>query len=382
MYSVRPGTYAGDRLADDVPQAEKKSRLLAVEAGAGGDSRGHQRQAPRPDGGGPGRGRDEERGRWRGRTRTNKLVHFADDRAWWGRLAEARIDWTGPWSLLGTAVGGESPLVIPRARVSLPVLGAARSLILRVALTPAEVVVPESSVCVVVDVLRATSTLATILAAGCTDVVLEPTVERARAWAERGRLLGGESGGVRPEGFDFGNSPVEYAARDLGGAAIAFATTNGTKALMLAARAPVVLAGCLLNGPAVVRLARREAAQRGLDVQVVCAGREEGTAVALDDAFCGGYLVSLLVETGEVGSREGLRLADSAVLALRLYEAYRSGREGVEEAALAAFADATSSRVLGRHGLGADVRYCARVDTLDVVPRARLDGEVIRVERT
>ena len=254
-------------------------------------------------------------------------------------------------------------------------------MILRVAITPAEVLAPESSVCVVVDVLRATSTLATMLAAGCRDVVLEPTVERARAWAERGRLLGGESGGVRPEGFDFGNSPAEYAARDLGGASIAFATTNGTKALMLAARSPVVLAGCLLNGPSVARRARREAAERGIDVQVVCAGRQEGTAVALDDAFCAGYLVSLLAETGEVGSREGLRLADSAVVALRLYERYRLGRESVEEAALAAFADSTSSRVLGRHGLGADVRYCARADTLDVVPRALVDGEIIRVER-
>ena len=254
-------------------------------------------------------------------------------------------------------------------------------MILRVALTPAEVVAPESSVCVVVDVLRATSTLAAMLAAGCRDVVLEPTVERARAWAERGRLLGGETGGVRPEGFDFGNSPAEYAARDLSSASIAFATTNGTKALMLAARSPLVLAGSMLDGPAVVRLARREAAERKLDLTVVCAGRREGAEVALDDAFCAGYLVSLLADAGDAGFREGLRLLDSAVVALRLFERYRLGRESVEEAALAAFADSTSYRVLGRHGLGADVLYCARADALDVVPRARVDGEVIRVER-
>jgi len=223
-----------------------------------------------------------------------------------------------------------------------------------------------------------------MLAAGCRDVVLEPTVERARAWAERGRLLGGESGGVRPDGFDFGNSPAEYAARDLGGAAIAFATTNGTKALMLAARAPVVLAGCLLNGQAAARFAHREAVERGLDLQIVCAGREEGSAVALDDSFCAGYMVSLILEIGAygLGRPEGSgRLADSALVALRLYEHYRFDCETAEEAALAAFADATSSRVLGRHGLGADVRYCARADTLEVVPRARLDGEVVRVER-
>jgi 2-phosphosulfolactate phosphatase len=248
-------------------------------------------------------------------------------------------------------------------------------LILRVALTPAEVLTPESSVCLVVDVLRATSTLAAMLAAGCRDVVVEPTVERARAWSERGRLLGGEAGGLRPEGFEFGNSPGEYAARDLRGCAVAFATTNGTKALMLAARAPVVFAASLLNGPAAAARALAEARARALDVQVVCAGRDAGTAVALDDSFCAGYLVSLLLEMTDFG-----RVADSAIVALRLYERYREGRESVEEAALVAFADARSSRTLGRHGLAEDVRYCARAGTLDVVPRARLDGELVRVE--
>lgn len=257
-------------------------------------------------------------------------------------------------------------------------------MILRVAFTPAEVLKPESSVCLVVDVLRATSTLATMVAAGCRDVVVEPTVDRARAWAARGRLLSGESGGLRPPGFDFGNSPAEYAGRDLTEVVIAFATTNGTKALMLAARAPVVLAASLLNGPSATSCALGEAAERGLDVQIVCAGREEGTAVALDDSFCAGYLVSLLLESGQIarvrhaGDGSG-RLADSAVVALRLYERYQMGRESVDEAALAAFADATSSRVLARHGLAEDVEYCARAGTLEVVPRARVDGDVVRV---
>ena len=124
MYSVRPGTFAGDRLADDVSPTVKKARLLAVE-------RVQERVVAEINAGLLGQtveilvdSRDEERGRWRGRTRTNKLVHFADDRDWRGRLAEVRIDWTGPWSLLGSAVGGESPRAVSGRRVALPVLGA------------------------------------------------------------------------------------------------------------------------------------------------------------------------------------------------------------------------------------------------------------------
>lgn len=106
MYSVRPGTRAGDTMPDDVPAAEKKSRLLRVEAL-------QERIAAEINAGLLGQtvevlveGRDEEKGRWKGRTRTNKLVFFADERNWLGRLAQVRIERTGPWSLQGIG-GGE-----------------------------------------------------------------------------------------------------------------------------------------------------------------------------------------------------------------------------------------------------------------------------------
>lgn len=125
MYSVRRGTFAGDRLADDVPPDEKKARLLAVE-------RAQERIVGEINAGLLGQtvevlvdGRDDERRRWRGRTRTNKLVYFADDREWWGKLAEVRIDWTGPWSLIGSVVGGEAPRVSLAGRgLALPVIAA------------------------------------------------------------------------------------------------------------------------------------------------------------------------------------------------------------------------------------------------------------------
>jgi tRNA-2-methylthio-N6-dimethylallyladenosine synthase len=121
MYSVRPGTRAGDTLPDDVPAVVKKARLAAVEelqervaAGINAALLGRTIEVLVED-------RDSSSGRWRGRTCTNKLVFFADDRNWLGRLALVRLTWTGPWSLIGEAVGGEEP-VGTVGQIALPVI--------------------------------------------------------------------------------------------------------------------------------------------------------------------------------------------------------------------------------------------------------------------
>lgn len=109
MYSVRPGTRAGDTMPDDIPPVEKKRRLLAVEELQTRVSAEinagllDQTLEVLVD------GRDEERGRWRGRTRTNKLVFFESESPWLGRLALVKIERAGPWSLGGKVVGGEWP---------------------------------------------------------------------------------------------------------------------------------------------------------------------------------------------------------------------------------------------------------------------------------
>jgi tRNA-2-methylthio-N6-dimethylallyladenosine synthase len=101
MYSSRPGTVSARRMADDVPESEKKRRWEALDrlqARVVGEinSRLLGKQVEvLVDG--------AARGRWRGRTRTNKLVFFSDDRDWLGRRADVHITWTGPWSLIGTA---------------------------------------------------------------------------------------------------------------------------------------------------------------------------------------------------------------------------------------------------------------------------------------
>ena len=263
-------------------------------------------------------------------------------------------------------------------------------MILRVAFQPRDVHDPERKLCIVVDVLRATSTLATMLQAGCRDILLKPTVEEARAAAD-GRLLCGEEGGVMPAGFNYGNSPAEFAKVDLRGKRVLFATTNGTKALQLARRSPLVFAGSILNGRSVATLALREANARGLDIEIVAAGRINGTSFSLDDTFCVGYLVSLLVEHGGFLPRtvvdrrpanrgeaalapDGYHLHDTAIAAWRLYRSYRGEHRDVRSASLAAFEESSSGRGLRALGLGADVDYCAQPGLTPLVPQAIHDA--------
>src|SRR5437870_3641918 len=158
-----------------------------------------------------------------------------------------------------------------------------------VAFTPAEKAA--APVGIVVDVLRATSTIAQALASGYRRVLCCAEVEQARALRSSipDSLVGGERNAVRIEGFDAGASPREFLEPRAD--TLILSTTNGTQAILAAAaRSDEVLLGSLLNLDAVVARARARAA--GGDVAVLCAGFK-GT-FALDDAYCAGRIVSLL----------------------------------------------------------------------------------------
>jgi 2-phosphosulfolactate phosphatase len=213
-----------------------------------------------------------------------------------------------------------------------------------VAFTP-ELAKPASTA-IVVDVLRATSTIAQALDAGYERVHCCVGVDDARALREElGRgVLAGERRCVRIPGFDLGNSPREFLEP---AAEIAIlTTTNGTRALVAAVeQAGVVLAASLLNAAAVAS----EARQAGGDVSIVCAGVEG--EFAMDDAYCAGLLVTLL---------EGER-TDAAQAALQLYESFASPEAGLRAS--------LSARNLLAAELEDDIAWCAHVDALTVVPR-------------
>jgi 2-phosphosulfolactate phosphatase len=219
-----------------------------------------------------------------------------------------------------------------------------------VAFTPAETV--SAPIGIVVDVLRATSTIAQALASGYRRALCCAEVEEAKALreAEGGGMLAGERKCVRIPGFDLGNSPQEFL--EPLGETVILTTTNGTRALVAAAECcGRVFAGSLLNLGAVVEAAR----QVDGDVTIVCAGVLG--EFAMDDAYCAGRMAELL----------GGEPTDAAEAAMLLRRSFANGEEGLGAS--------QSARNLVGAGLESDIAWCARESVLDVVPRfARMVG--------
>jgi 2-phosphosulfolactate phosphatase len=214
-----------------------------------------------------------------------------------------------------------------------------------VAFTPGEAT--PAPVGVVVDVLRATSTITQALAAGYDRVLCCAEIEEARELAEREgpAKLAGERRLEDIEGFDFGNSPREVAG-SAAAPTLILTTTNGTRLLVSAAeRFERVYVGSLLNLDAVAAAAR----EGGEDVAVLCAGVLG--ELALDDAYCAGRIASAL----------GGEPQDSAHAAIRLAASFPSAAEGLGAS--------RSAANLRRHGLESDLEWCARENALDVAPR-------------
>ena len=201
---------------------------------------------------------------------------------------------------------------------------------------------------VVIDVIRATSTICQALASGYERVFCAAEVEDARALRETlgEGVLGGERNAVRIPGFDLGNSPREYL--EPAGATLVLSTTNGTRAVVAAAeRCERVFIASLLNLAAVVEAVR----DAGEDAVVVCAG-VQGT-MNLDDTFVAGRIVELL----------GWERTDAAEAAARLVGTWGDAEE--------AFRASKSGRNLMENApeLEEDISFCARESVLDVVPR-------------
>lgn len=216
--------------------------------------------------------------------------------------------------------------------------------------------------CVVIDVLRATSTVVEALANGARAIY--PTVsseEAVRLAASLGRddaLLCGERRGLKIEGFDLGNSPAEFVAEAIAGKRLVMSTTNGTRALVASAGAARVLVVSFLNlGAAVDAVASEER------LAVVCAGKEG--RFALEDAVCAGHLLARVRER-----RHGdLELNDAAEAALVLAGRYAPDVAFLERTA--------AGRALVEVGLGADLLFCAQCDRHGVLPE--MNARVIRL---
>lgn len=231
------------------------------------------------------------------------------------------------------------------------------------------------SVAIVVDLIRATTTITSALAAGADRVIPCATIEEVhglRGRFEAGTILtGGERGGLAIEGFDLGNGPQEYTTERVKGRTILFTTTNGTRAIRHAGLARHVLAGCFLNLDSVVGLACRLSREGGsaVPIHILCAGVEGKACV--EDTLCAGALAERV--TRALGERVG---GDDGLAACGAWRAHG----GTAASLVGALRASEGGRNLERIGLGWQVDACAAMNTTAIVPR-RVDGGALIGER-
>ncbi|HOQ39015.1 MAG: 2-phosphosulfolactate phosphatase [Fervidobacterium sp.] len=208
--------------------------------------------------------------------------------------------------------------------------------------------------CVVIDVLRATSTIVTALANGAIEIVpvlnLEDTVE----YSQKGYLTAGERGGVKPGGFALGNSPLEYSVDTVRGKKICLTTTNGTKALIYAKElSKNIYVASFLNASSTAEELRRYE-----KIAIVCAGNNGD--ISYEDTQLAGHIVECLTHDTHY------MLSDSALISLKLWEHLKKPQ----------FRGSHALKLM-MLGFEKDVEYCSNVDIYDFV--VQYDGEKLRL---
>lgn len=218
---------------------------------------------------------------------------------------------------------------------------------------------------VVIDVLRATTTIVAALAAGATAVIPCGEIEEARQRAGQlgpAALLGGERGGRPIAGFDLGNSPAEYTAERVAGKTVVLTTTNGTRALLHCRQAARVLAAAFANCSATAA-----ALDTATDIHLLCAGSEQ--TVSFEDTLLAGAIVQAC-ETRPATANQSILLNDQALIAKAAWSAVQSeilagaGLHGILQ-------PSKGAQNLIEIGQAHDIPHSAQRDTSDLL--AELD---------
>lgn len=223
-------------------------------------------------------------------------------------------------------------------------------------LTPTDTV-PECAIAV--DVLRATSTMATVLAAGGEAVQvfsdLNQLMEVSEQWPPEKRLRAGERGGAKVAGFELGNSPLDCIPELVAGKRLFISTTNGTRALQRIQNTPIVLAAALINRAAVVQFLLEKQPET---VWIVGSGWEG--SYSLEDTVCAGAIAHSIVQQSSYAQQE-ISGNDEVVSAIALYSQWQDNLQGL-------LYQASHGQRLLRLECNEDLKYCSQTDILDILP--------------
>jgi len=211
-----------------------------------------------------------------------------------------------------------------------------------------------SKTTVVIDVLRATSTIVTAINNGAKEVVPMASVEfavKVSGGMFGGQiLLGGERNTKKIEGFALGNSPFEYSRDIVEGKTIVFYTTNGTRSIAKAKYSENLYTCSFLNISAIAK----HLITLNTDVEIVCSGRNN--YFSIEDSVCAGMLISKISKV-----KEDSFLNDSGAAVLTLYEKYGANL-------MKMMRESDHGKILLENGFEADLEYCSSIDILDDIP--------------
>jgi 2-phosphosulfolactate phosphatase len=212
---------------------------------------------------------------------------------------------------------------------------------------------------IVVDVLRATSTIATVLASGGEAVQAFSDLDQLMAvsenWPAEKRLRAGERGGAKVAGFELGNSPLDCTRELVQGRRLFISTTNGTRALQRIQNSPIVLAAVLINRAAVVKFLLEKQPET---VWIVGSGWEG--SFSLEDTVCAGAIAHGVLQKSQLSPDE-LAGNDEVISAIALYSQWQNDLLGL-------FHHASHGKRLLGLASDEDLKYCSQTDILDVLP--------------
>lgn len=229
---------------------------------------------------------------------------------------------------------------------------------IEVCLTPAllDLYAIENSIVVVIDILRATSSITYGIENGADAIIPVMNVEDCLNYADKGYLLAAERNGEVVTGYDFGNSPFSYTAEKVAGKTIVLTTTNGTKAMHLAQeRAHQVIVGSFLNLTSVCNYLKKQ----NKDVLLLCAGWKDN--FNLEDTLFAGAVVEQLQNDFTIGD-------DASVAALDMYQLAKGDlRQYLKKS--------SHSHRLIKLNIEEDVQFCLKLDICATIPV--LEGEYL-----
>lgn len=207
----------------------------------------------------------------------------------------------------------------------------------------------EDKIVVIIDILRASSTITTIIDNDAKALMAVKDELSARKYINDNYLVGGERNGETIPGFNFGNSPFDYKKEHVRDKTVVLTTTNGTKCIEMSSNANEVIIGSFLNLTAVVRYLN----EKKKDIVLFCAGWKD--KVNLEDSLYAGAVALKMPEFNK---------DDSTILCMKAYEV-------IKENLFETLQDSNHFKRLKNKGVIKDIQYCCKIDTTDVVPKLK-----------